>query len=203
MLSGPAEHPALAVPIPPPPGPASAAPPELRMALQAALGALVIVVLNDAIGLEQSAWAITACTYVVAAFHRPPQARSTGSPGRFIGTTIGVPLGIACLPLALHAPLLVWMAAALAMIIYAMALPERYDIACAAYAFTLMVTLSVTGEHSLPVLAARAWETLLGAGLGATAALVVLLLRPRHTLLHGSVGERSDCWRDQFHAVRT
>ena len=92
---------------------------------------------------------------------------------------IGVPLGIACLLLALHAPPLVWMAAALAMIIYAMALPERYDIACAAYAFTLMFTLAATGEHALPVLAARAWETLLGAGLGATAALVVLPLRPR------------------------
>jgi|ERR1700756_3282975 len=31
---------------------------------------------------------------------------------RIIGTVIGVPLGIACLPLALQAPLLVWMAAA-------------------------------------------------------------------------------------------
>jgi hypothetical protein len=174
VLSGPAEHPALAAPTPPPP--ASAAPPELRMGLQAALGALVIVVLNDAIGLEQSAWAITACTYVVAGSTAGTIDRVRR---RIIGTAIGVPLGIACLPLALHAPLLVWMAAALAMIIYAMALPERYDIACAAYAFTLMVTLAVTGEHSLPVLAARAWETLLGAGLGATAALAVLPLRPR------------------------
>ena len=41
-----------------------------------------------------------------------------------------------------------------------------------------MVTLAATGEHSLPVLVARAWETLLGAGLGATAALVVLPLHP-------------------------
>jgi len=53
--------------------------------------------------------------------------------------------------------------------------------ACAAYAFTLMVTLAVTGEHSIPMLAARAWETLLGAGLGATVALVVLPLRPRQS----------------------
>ena len=174
VLSGPAEHPALATPSTP--LPASAATPELRMGLQAALGALVIVVLNDAIGLEQSAWAITACTYVVAGSTAGTIDRVRR---RIIGTAIGVPLGIACLPLALHAPLLVWMAAALAMVIYAMALPERYDIACAAYAFTLMVTLAVTGEHSMPVLAARAWETLLGAGLGATAALVVLPLRPR------------------------
>ena len=33
---------------------------ELRMGLQAALGGLVIVALNDAIGLDQPAWAITA-----------------------------------------------------------------------------------------------------------------------------------------------
>jgi uncharacterized membrane protein YccC len=71
------------------------------------------------------------------------------------------------------------MAAALAMVIYAMTSPGRYDIARAAYAFTLMVTLAVTGKHSIPMLAARASETLLGAGLGATAALVVLPLRPR------------------------
>jgi Fusaric acid resistance protein-like len=173
MLSGPAEHPAVAAPIPP--LPASVVPPELRMGLQAALGGLVIVVLNDAIGLDQSAWAITACTYVVAGSTAGTIDRVRR---RIIGTAIGVPLGIACLPLALHAPPLVWMAAALAMIIYAMALPERYDIACAAYAFTLMVTLAATGEHSLLVLVARAWETLLGAGIGATAALVVLPLRP-------------------------
>jgi uncharacterized membrane protein YccC len=74
------------------------------MGLQAALGGLVIVALNDAIGLEQSAWAISACTYVVAG--------STAVRRRIIGTAIGVPLGIACLPLALQAPLLVWMAAA-------------------------------------------------------------------------------------------
>jgi hypothetical protein len=175
VLSGPAERP-VALATPTPHLRASAAPPELRMGLQAALGGLVIVALNDAIGLEQSAWAITACTYVVAGSTAGTIDRVRR---RIMGTAIGVPLGIACLPLALPAPLLVWMAAALAMVIYAMALPERYDIACAAYAFTLMVTLAVTGEHSIPMLAARAWETLLGAGLGATAALVVLPLRPR------------------------
>ncbi len=150
VLSGPAEHPTLATPTAP--LCASTARPELRMGLQAALGALVIVVLNDVIGLEQSAWAITACTYVVAGSTEGTIDRVRR---RIIGTAIGVPLGIACLPLALYAPLLVWMAAALAMVIYAMALPERYDIACAAYAFTLMVTLAVTGEHSMLVLVAR------------------------------------------------
>ena len=79
------------------------------MGLQAALGGLVIVVLNDAIGLDQSAWAITACTYVVAGSTAGTIDRVRR---RIIGTVIGVPLGIACLPLALQAPLLVWMAAA-------------------------------------------------------------------------------------------
>jgi uncharacterized membrane protein YccC len=74
-------------------------------------------------------------------------------------------------------PLLVWAAAALAMVIYAMALPERYDIACGAYAFTLIVTLAVSGEHSIALLAARAWETVLGGALGLAAALLLWPLR--------------------------
>src|SRR5260221_599591 len=69
-------------------------------------------------------------------------------------------------------------AAALAMVIYAMALPERYDIACGAFAFTLIVTLAVTGEHSPLLLAARAWETLIGGALGLAAAMLVFPLRP-------------------------
>jgi hypothetical protein len=74
-----------------------------------------------------------------------------------------------------HTPL-AWILAAMAMIIYAMALPERYDIACAAYAFTLMVTLAISGETSMSVLAARAWETLLGGLLGVAATKVILPL---------------------------
>ena len=84
--------------------------------------------------------------------------------------------GIACLPIAQHAPPLAWILAAIAMIIYAVALPDRYDIACAAYAFTLMVTLAISGETSTSVLAARAWETLIGGVLGVIAAKVILPL---------------------------
>jgi uncharacterized membrane protein YccC len=62
------------------------------------------------------------------------------------------------------------------MVIYAMALPERYDVACAAYAFTLMVTLAISGETSISVLGARAWETLLGGLLGVAAAKGILPL---------------------------
>jgi uncharacterized membrane protein YccC len=144
------------------------------MGLQAATGALLIVVLNATIGLIESAWAITACTYVIA-------GSSTGTIDRvrrrIIGTLIAVPIALAFLPLAATMPVIVWAAAALAMVIYAMALPERYDIACGAYAFTLIVTLAVAGEHSVQMLAARAWETLLGGALGLAAATLLFPLR--------------------------
>ena len=63
------------------------------------------------------------------------------------------------------------------VIIYAMALPERYDIASGAYAFTLVLTPAISGESSAFVLASRAWETLIGGALGLATALVVLPLR--------------------------
>jgi Fusaric acid resistance protein-like len=172
VLSGPAEHP------PPAPAPMSRRPgslrPELVMGLQAASAGVIIVGLNAAIGLLESVWAITACTYVVAG---SASATIDRARRRVIGTAIGVPLGLALLPLAASMPLLVWAAAALAMVIYAMALPERYDIACGAYAFTLIVTLAVSGEHSIALLAARAWETVLGGALGLAAALLLWPLR--------------------------
>ena len=173
VLSGPAEHPPpKSAPMPRRPG---ALRPELIMGLQAGTGALLIVALNATVGLIQSVWAITACTYVIA-------GSSTGTIDRvkrqIIGTLIGVPLGLAFLPLAATMPVVVWIAAALAMVIYAMALPERYDIACGAFAFTLIVTLAVAGEHSVSVLAARAWDTLLGGALGLVAAMLVFPIRP-------------------------
>ncbi|MFC7396619.1 FUSC family protein [Chelatococcus sp. GCM10030263] len=175
MLSGPAERPVTALTL-------SAAPraggryfsPELVMGLQACVAGLVIVALNEMLGLVQSAWAITASTYVItnSALGTVDRARR-----RIIGTIIGVPLGIACLPIAAHAPLLIWTAAALAMVIYAMALPEHYEIACGAFAFTLVVTLAVTGEHSVALLFSRLWETLIGAGLGLVVATMIWPLR--------------------------
>ena len=127
---------------------------EMRMALQSAIAALVIVLLSSVIHLQQSAWAITASTYVIAGSASGTADRVRR---RIVGTLIGVPLGILCLPICLHLSPLAWMLAAVAMIIYAIALPDRYDIACGAYAFTLMVTLAVSGETSISVLAARAW----------------------------------------------
>jgi hypothetical protein len=171
MLSGPAERPVTpAVLAAGPQGVPGRYSPELCMGVQAAIGALVIVLLNGLVGLEESAWAITACTYVVAGSATGTLERVRR---RIIGTLVGVPIGLACLPVAEHAPLLVWAAAAIAMVVYSMALPQRYDIACAAFAFTLIVTLAASGVHSYALLAARAWETLLGGALGIVAAMVV------------------------------
>jgi hypothetical protein len=178
VLSGPAERPvsipALAAGTASAPGSRRYSP-EFFMGLQAATGALIIVILNRLFSLEESAWAITACTYVVAGSATGTKQRVRR---RILGTLIGVPLGLACLPVAEHAPLLIWAAAAAAMVVYAMALPERYDVACAAFAFTLIVTLAASGVHSIPLLAARAWETLLGGSIGLVAAMFVFPLRP-------------------------
>jgi Fusaric acid resistance protein-like len=173
VLSGPAEKP-VPVSVPLPVACRRGLSPALIMGLQGATAAIVIVVLNKVFGLEQSAWAITACTYVIAGSTAGTIDRVRR---RIVGTLIGVPLGIACLPVAMHAPLLIWVAAAIAMVIYAMALPERYDIACAAFAFALVVTLAVNGVHSTLILSARIWETLIGAAFGLAAAMLVFPLR--------------------------
>ena len=173
ILSGPAEHPILPSPPSPALGPFGT-PPELVMGVQAALAATVIVALGHYVKLEESAWAITACTYVIANSTASTMERVWR---RIAGTVVGVPLAIAFLPLTADAPVIVWGAAALAMIIYAMALPSRYDIACGAYAFTLVVTLAVSGEHSMPLFLSRIWETVIGGGLGLSIALFLLPLR--------------------------
>lgn len=174
VLSGPAE---LPPPIPQPPQQQTGRiSPEFAMGIQAAIGALIIACLNAKFGLTESAWAITACTYVIAGSATATTSRVLR---RILGTTVGVPLALAFLPIADAMPLLAWGAAALAMVVYAMSLPVRYDIACGAYAFSLIITLAVTGEHSFHILAARAWETLLGALLGLLAAI---LLNPKRSI---------------------
>lgn len=174
LLSGPAERPAEVAALSPVGMGRRHLSAPLVMGIQAAFASLVVVALNARFELRESAWAITACTYVVA-------GSATGTAQRvrrrIVGTLVGVPLGLACLPLAEHAPLVIWTLAALAMVIYAMALPERYDVACAAFAFTLIVTLAASGEHSVALLSARIWQTLLGGALGLLAARLILPLR--------------------------
>ena len=169
-LSGPAEQPAMAVPLPPAEGDTVYS--EVAMGLQAAIASLAIVLLGRLVGLTESAWAITACTYVVA---NSAAGTIDRIKRRIVGTLIGVPLGLACLPIAAQAPLLIWSLAAIAMIIYAMALPEHYDIASGSYAFALIVTMAASGEYAVATLFARAWETIVGGALGIG---VVLLLAP-------------------------
>ncbi|RZT39158.1 FUSC family protein [Cupriavidus agavae] len=180
LLSGPAECPPptaqrVAVIVS---GGASLSP-EFVMGLQAATGSLLVVFLNSAFGLTESAWAVTACVYVVAGTADGTLDRVRR---RIAGTLVGVPLGLLFLPLAAHDPLLIWIAASIAMVAYAMALPERYDIACGAFAFALVITLAAAGVHSIPLLAARAWETLLGGAVGCAAAIWLFPLRPAASL---------------------
>ncbi|WP_353062569.1 FUSC family protein [Tunturibacter psychrotolerans] len=178
LLSGPAEHPAVLLTTMPGDSQKNELP-ALFMGLQAAAAAVLIVALNDAIGLTESAWAITASTYVIASSAAGTIERVRR---RIVGTMIGVPLGLLCLPVADRAPLVVWVAAGVAMIVYAMALPERYDVACAAFAFALIVTMAAAGDHSFRLLASRGWETVIGGVVGAVAAMLIV---PRWTLRHG------------------
>jgi hypothetical protein len=151
--------------------------PEIIMGMQAACASVIVIMLNQAFGLAESAWAVTASAYVVASTASGTIERVRR---RIVGTLVGVPLGLACLPLATHAPDVLWAGAALAMVLYGMALPKRYDIACAAFAFTLIVTLAANGQHSVELLAARTWQTILGGALGLAAAVWIFPLRARH-----------------------
>jgi uncharacterized membrane protein YccC len=174
LLSGPAERPVLSPPQ------HCVAPrwrglsPELVMGLHAGISSLVVVALDATFGLVEAVWAITACVYVIAGTASGTRHRVQH---RIVGTLVGVPLGLLCLPLATNEPLLLWCAASLAMIVYAVALPNRYDIACGAFAFVLMVTLAVSGERSVAVLIARTWETILGGAMALAAASFLLPLR--------------------------
>lgn len=161
MLSGPAERPAVA------PVFSRQAPMDVAggwaMGLQALGAGLIVVILNSRYGLLESAWAITASVYVITSSAAATLDRFKQ---RMLGTLVGVPLGLACLPLAAHAPLLLWCVASLSMVVYAIALPERYDIACGAFALALVCTLAASGEHSVALMSARIWETALGGALG-------------------------------------
>ncbi len=67
-------------------------------------------------------------------------------------------------------------AAVVAMVVHAVALPERYDAVCT-YDFTLVVTCAASGEHSVLLLSARLWETLRGGVLGLVASSFFFPLR--------------------------
>jgi Fusaric acid resistance protein-like len=175
LLTGPNEMPAAAAAPSHSACRASSLSAECIIGLQASATAVIIIVLNSVFGLIQPVWAITAavCGTTVTATGTVARMRR-----RIIGTLVGVPLGLACLPIATHAPLIVCGAVALALIVYTVTLSDRYDIACAAFSFVLVITLAATGEHSVSVLVARAWETLLGGMIALVMAVYVIPLRP-------------------------
>jgi hypothetical protein len=146
VLSGPAERPS---PAPGPIASTGAVEPELAMGLQAAAAAVTVVLANAVVGLTESVWAITASTDVIAGSTIGTVDRAWR---RILGTAIGASLGLGCLPLTAGWPIFARAFAALAIVIYAIALPERYDVECAAYAFTSVVALAISGEHSVPCL---------------------------------------------------
>ena len=78
---------------------------QVVMGLQAAAAACIVVILNGAFGLIESEWAITACVYVVAGTSSGTTERVRR---RIVGTLVGVPLGLLCIPLSSTAPLLLW-----------------------------------------------------------------------------------------------
>jgi len=174
LLSGPMEKPVLARASVPVAGLFGLSP-ELVMGLQAGSAVVAIAVANHAIGMQESVWAISACTFVIAG-SAPGTADRVRR--RILGTFIGVPIGLLCMPLIERFPIMGWIAAAGAMIVYTVASPEHYDIACGAVAFALMVTLTASGIRSPLVLSSRLWETAIGATVGLVLATVVLPLRP-------------------------
>jgi uncharacterized membrane protein YccC len=166
-------------PSTPPVAPRSA----LTMGLQSALAALAVVAIDAIFHLRQPVWAITTCAYVIAATLNTTITRGRQ---RIAGTAFGVALGLAAVPVAAHHPAMAWIAAAPGMVIYTVAAARRYDIACGAFAFILVLTLAATGQHSLPLLAARAWETLLGAIVALTVARLLPLRETAQDLVKQS-----------------
>jgi uncharacterized membrane protein YccC len=153
--------------------------PTTRVGVQAAASALAIIVLNGAIGMNHMLWALAASTYVISS-----SVADTWSRGirRIVGTAIGVALGLAAALLFAQVPLAVWALAALAMIAYSTWLPLRYDVACGAYAFALVVTLAEAGNSSWGAASARGVDTVIGAAIGMAFSALVLPVRLRDQL---------------------
>ncbi len=99
-----------------------------------------------------------------------------------MGQAIGVALGLAvALPFA-QMPLVAWALAALAIVIYSVWLPLRYDVACGAYAFALVITLAEAGASSWDAASGRGLDTVLGAAIGMAFSVLVLPVRLRDQL---------------------
>ena len=153
--------------------------PTTRVAFQAGLSALAIIALNSTLDLHRILWAIIASTYVISS-----SVADTWSRGirRIAGTAVGVALGLAAALLFAQVPLVVWALAALAMIIYSIWMTLRYDVACGAYAFALVITLAEAGDSSWNAASARGADTVIGAAIGMAFSALVLPVRLRDQL---------------------
>jgi hypothetical protein len=153
--------------------------PTTRIAIQAGLSALAIIAANAVLGMDHMLWALAASTYVISS-----SVADTWSRGlrRIVGTAVGVAFGLAIALLFAHVPLIVWVMAALAMVVYSTWLPLRYDVACGAYAFALVVTLAEAGHSSWNAASARGLDTVIGAAIGMTFSALILPVRLRDQL---------------------
>jgi uncharacterized membrane protein YccC len=154
-------------------------PPTTRVACQAGLSALAIIALNSVIGMHHLLWALLASTFVISSSVADTWSRGVR---RIAGTAVGVALGLGVALLFAQLAPVVWLLAAIAMIVYAMWLPLRYDVACGAYAFALVVTLAEAGNSSWGAASARGLDTVIGAAIGMLLSAVILPVRLRDQL---------------------
>jgi hypothetical protein len=153
--------------------------PTTRVAFQAGLSALAIIVLNGVIGMHHLLWALLASTFVISSSIADTWSRGIR---RIAGTAVGVALGLGVALLFAQTAPIVWLLAAIAMIIYSVWLPLRYDVACGAYAFALIVTLAEAGNSSWGAASARGLDTVIGAAIGMLFSALILAVRLRDQL---------------------
>jgi uncharacterized membrane protein YccC len=161
------------------PKPALGLLPTTRVAIQAGLSALTIIVLNHVLGMHHVLWALIASTYVISSSVADTWSRGVR---RILGTAVGVALGLAAALMFAQVPIIVWVLAALAMVIYSVWMSRRYDVACGAYAFALVITLAEAGNSSWGAASARGIDTVIGAVIGMAFSALVLPVRLRDQL---------------------
>lgn len=153
--------------------------PTTRVAFQTGLSSLAIILISTVFAMHHVLWALAASTYVISSSVADTWSRGVR---RIIGTAVGVTLGLGVALIFAQMPFVIWVLAALAMIAYSVWLPMRYDIACGAYAFALVVTLAEAGHSSWGAASARGMDTVIGAVIGMLFSALVLPVRLRDQL---------------------
>jgi hypothetical protein len=153
--------------------------PTTRIAFQAGLSALAIILLNAALGMNHMLWALAASTYVISSSVADTLSRGVRRIG---GTAVGVALGLVAALLFAQMPPVIWALATLAIVTYSVWMPLRYDVACGAYAFALVITLAEAGDSSWNAATARGLDTVIGAAIGMVFSALILPVRLRDQL---------------------